>query len=357
MSRIYGRSQKLNEQIYEVKLRIPEWKVLFALDGSMDEGALAEFLEMEVTEVRAVLDRLKEKQLIEEVSAEEAAAASEAEAAPEAVDRASREAAPSEPEAASDSGPEDRLIEFDEAEETPELEEPASVNGSPAEEEATEEAQGSDEEFDRLIGELFEEEPAANEEPLSGGAKSAQSPAPEEETHVATEDELDLEGMFEEELTETEESLTEVMEEMEEEATAEEGVPEVVEEKEPLPKKTIMVVDDSVVIRKMVEIALENEEHFEIVTIGNGKEALKYLDEQLPDLILLDIMLPDVNGLDVLKAIKASDRSKNIPVLMLSAKDTPRETTHAKELGANGFISKPFKDEELIAKIKELVEG
>ena len=61
-------------------------------------------------------------------------------------------------------------------------------------------------------------------------------------------------------------------------------------------------------------------------------------------------MLSDVNGLDVLKAIKAS---KDIPVIMLSAKDTPRETTRAKELGADDFIPKPFKDEELVAKIKE----
>ena len=109
------------------------------------------------------------------------------------------------------------------------------------------------------------------------------------------------------------------------------------------------MVDDSVVIRKMVEIALENE-NYQIVSVPTGKDALNFLDDQTPDLIILDIMLSDVNGLDVLKAIKAS---KDIPVIMLSAKDTPRETTRAKELGADDFIPKPFKDEELVAKIKE----
>ena len=66
-------------------------------------------------------------------------------------------------------------------------------------------------------------------------------------------------------------------------------------------------------------------------------------------------MLPDVNGLDVLKAVKAS--KQQIPVVMLSAKDTPRETSKAKELGANDFIPKPFKDEELVSKSNELVRG
>ena len=65
-------------------------------------------------------------------------------------------------------------------------------------------------------------------------------------------------------------------------------------------------------------------------------------------------MLTDVNGLDILKAVKAS---KDIPVVMLSAKDTPRETTMAKELGADDFIPKPFKDEELVSKIRELIEA
>ena len=63
-------------------------------------------------------------------------------------------------------------------------------------------------------------------------------------------------------------------------------------------------------------------------------------------------MLPDVNGLDILKVIKTK---KSIPVVMLSAKDTPKETAKAKELGADDFIPKPFRDEELVNKIHELI--
>ncbi len=154
-------------------------------------------------------------------------------------------------------------------------------------------------------------------------------------------------------MKETEQSLEEMLETMEkeEEKEVEEEIPPVAPPVEEKARKTILVVDDSVVIRKMVEIALENE-NYDIVSVGTGKEALSYMDENTPDLVILDIMLPDVNGLDILKVIKSN---KNIPVVMLSAKDTPRETSRARELGADDFIPKPFKDEELIAKIHELV--
>jgi DNA-binding response OmpR family regulator len=132
---------------------------------------------------------------------------------------------------------------------------------------------------------------------------------------------------------------------------SEQEIAEVAPYPVPEGQKTILVVDDSIVIRKMVEIALENES-YNVISVATGKEAFSFLDSKNPDLVILDIMLPDVNGLDILKAIKAKTE---IPVVMLSAKDTPKETSQAKELGADDFIPKPFRDEELVGKIHELI--
>ena len=113
-----------------------------------------------------------------------------------------------------------------------------------------------------------------------------------------------------------------------------------------------MVVDDSIVIRKMVEIALE-EDDYKIITAISGKEGMQLLDQENPNLVILDMMLPDMNGIDLLKAIKAS---KGIPVIMLSGKDSPQLIETAKGVGADDFLPKPFRDEELIDKVKTLLK-
>jgi CheY-like chemotaxis protein len=174
--------------------------------------------------------------------------------------------------------------------------------------------------------------------------------APEPEMDVKLEEEVVAEETLE---LPTEEQMAPELEDKEE-VVAEDAAPEVPEpatEPDAQGQKTILVVDDSIVIRKMVEIALENES-YNVISVGTGKEAFSYLDSKDPDLVILDIMLPDVNGLDILKAIKAKT---TIPVVMLSAKDTPKETSQAKELGADDFIPKPFRDEELVGKIHELI--
>ncbi len=321
MNHIYVRSKGLTDRIHEIKLTIPAWKVLFALDGEMDTRAVAEFLDMSVEDVEQIAQELKNKKLIETVQQPQETPTEE-ETPPLMEEEA--------PEAAQAEMP---------AEETQPQEEPAT------------------DEFEDIIGDIFEEETPA-ETPSEAAAETPTESVAEEgagETETAEEGELNLDDLFGEELTQTEQDLSEMLEEIEEEV--EESTPAASEKDVhvDVAQKTILVVDDSVVIRKMVEIALENEETYQVVAIGSGKEALDYLDTNKPDIIILDIMLPDVNGLDILKAIKANDKIKDIPVLMLSAKDTPRETSRAKELGADDFIPKPFKDEELIGKIKELI--
>ena len=202
--------------------------------------------------------------------------------------------------------------------------------------------------MDKLIGNLLDED--------------APDTAKADESTETEEGEFDLGSIFQDEVegavaesdSDIDDSLDEVFGSFDEEtdSAVEEAPPAAAPPVDAgVAPGTVLVVDDSVVIRKMVEIALENE-NYNIISVATGKEALNYLDDNTPDIIILDIMLSDVNGLDVLKAIKAS---KDIPVVMLSAKDTPRETTKAKQLGADDFIPKPFKDEDLVGKIKELI--
>lgn len=344
MSRVFERTEQLKERIFDVKLRMEEWKVLFAINGVMDSRALAEFLDMKLVEVTAALDKLQELQFVRVLQTVEAAPRETA--APETLELKG-----------------DSAVETGDLEESIHLDlEEGHIPGAEAEitldemsrqsfggEKSSEKAGAADEDLDELIGNLLEEE--------TPGLPSTEETLELPEVRAAREepeDEFDLETIFKEDVaeTETEESLDEMFGTLEMEEPEKVVAPPAQEVMEETGQGTILVVDDSVVIRKMVEIALENE-NYNIVSVATGKEALNFLDERTPDLIILDIMLTDMNGLDVLKAIKAS---KQIPVVMLSAKDTPRETSKAKQLGADDFIPKPFKDEELVGKIKELIK-
>ena len=381
MNSVFRRSERLEEQIHTIKLKIPEWKVLFAVDGVMDPETMSDFLGIPEKDVLATLKKFNDMELIakvddlsEEVSEEFSSDTDEIafETAGETTEPEleERELEPEDFEMDQETNEEEITAEVSEfsAEESAEDESALAVEeemgDQSSETEKKEEGGLEEQEFDDFIGGLLNEEEVKEQPDLE----------PEEESPLETMVTPEVEGI-EEEKEEADlglgdffkEDVVEAIPEMDEaEVTDEEKETEVfdeekIEEKigleaaeaEELPgkKKTILVVDDSVVIRKMVEIALENEQ-YNIMSVANGKDALKYLDDNNPDIIILDIMLPDVNGLDVLKAVKAS---KQIPVVMLSAKDTPRETSRAKELGADDFIPKPFKDEELVSKIKELV--
>jgi CheY-like chemotaxis protein len=411
VSQVFARSEKLEGQIHEIKLRIPEWKVLFIVDGNMTSDQMAEFLGVSEEELDETLNKLKDMQLIsefgekpaevedkedksdieltqslaeeEEVSLEEKSDDEEQEGKQEGLieDRIelSREEEKETKEEAKEENREDEedffsimgdtdettevTAESTEAEEEKDLsgfeemdEETLSESLADKESDSGEEEKDetlSDQEFDKFIGGLLNEEEEKKSTSLESDDDILEAETPLEVEEDKGESDLDFGDFLSEEMPESGVEVEEEKQELVEEEKIEEKIPEAPAVQEtPGKGKTILVVDDSVVIRKMVEIALENEQ-FNIMSVATGKDALKYLDENDPDLIILDIMLPDVNGLDVLKAVKAS--KQQIPVVMLSAKDTPRETSKAKELGANDFIPKPFKDEELVSKINELV--
>ena len=353
MSQVFVRSDQLKDKIFDAKLHISEWKVLFAVDGEKDAGAIAKFLSIPVSDVRATLEKLADMQFLSsgEVASqavdEESGDISENGAVPEAAEVLAEEEEDladltEEAEAAADE--DDDLEELEDMFEASLEEELETEADEAAGDEASEE-----EELDKLIGNLLDEE--ADDFPEGEAATdTAETEAPDTDL----EEEFDLGSIFQEDAETAGQDFDEMLDTMDggSETETAEAPPEAAPEVGRDGAETILVVDDSVVIRKMVEIALENE-NYNIVSVATGKEALNYLDENNPDLIILDIMLSDVNGLDVLKAVKAS---KQIPVVMLSAKDTPRETSKAKQLGADDFIPKPFKDEELVSKIKELIK-
>lgn len=337
MSQVFVRSNELKDLIFDAKLRINEWKILFAIDGEKDYEAIANFLELPASDVSTTLDKLKDMQFVAPLDI--AATALEDIAEPETV-----VAAPEVEEVIEMPEP-----EIEAAPEVEEVIEPEAAVEEAAPQEAAEVSDETDD-LDELIGNLLDEEAqsvgTASEDVLDA-LDGAESDAP------VVEDDFDLGSIFQEDENGAAPSFDDLVSEATAEAVEEVAPPaDEATAVDVATAQTILVVDDSVVIRKMVEIALENES-YNIISVATGKEALSYLDENTPDIIILDIMLSDVNGLDVLKAIKAS---KQIPVVMLSAKDTPRETSKAKQLGADDFIPKPFKDEELVGKIKELIK-
>ncbi|AIT60447.1 MtrAB system response regulator MtrA [Corynebacterium doosanense] len=111
---------------------------------------------------------------------------------------------------------------------------------------------------------------------------------------------------------------------------------------------TILVVDDDPAISEMLTIVLESE-GFEPVPVIDGGEAVQKFRDHQPDLILLDLMLPGMNGVDICKAIR---QESSVPIVMLTAKTDTVDVVLGLESGADDYITKPFKPKELVARIR-----
>ncbi len=113
-------------------------------------------------------------------------------------------------------------------------------------------------------------------------------------------------------------------------------------------KKKILVADDDPSILEVIELML-TEEGYDVVSIADG-EAIYKLENNFPDLLLLDIWMSGIDGRDICSFVKKQENTKNIPVIMISAnRDTE---TMAKEAGADDFIAKPFEMDELLRKVR-----
>ncbi|MBS1494203.1 MAG: response regulator transcription factor [Bacteroidetes bacterium] len=119
-------------------------------------------------------------------------------------------------------------------------------------------------------------------------------------------------------------------------------------------KKKILVVDDEKDIVDILKYNLEKEHEFEVLAAYNGKEALE-LVESHPDLILLDIMMPELNGFEVCKQLKQNPATAKIPVIFLTAKENEIDEILGLELGADDYIHKPLSPRKVIARVKSVI--
>ncbi len=365
VNKSFQRVEDIERQIKNARLPYEAWKVLFTIDKQMNLEQIAEVLEEDQSVVDAALERLLQENLIvsAEVQEEEAAVSLEEateEPAPVAEPE-EREEAAAPPEVLEGLNEAESLISADELPEEAGAEEKAPAEAEPEEKTAPEELLFDAEEQPQEFAEEEAAEVEAEEEPaILQEEETAQemiekiageTPAGEEE--AVTETEPQAESELEINISEEEEEAEALDVDFSAEAAIEEEpvVPQAEEPPAAKGRQTILVVDDSIVIRKMVEIALE-EEDYNLKTAVSGKEGLDKLDSANPDLVILDLMLPDINGIDILKAVKAG---RKIPVIMLSGKDSPQMVEKAKAAGADAFLPKPFKDEELREQIKALI--
>jgi DNA-binding response OmpR family regulator len=115
--------------------------------------------------------------------------------------------------------------------------------------------------------------------------------------------------------------------------------------------QTILIVDDDLLI-SMVLVEMLVIEGFTVQVAHHGSAALASMDSFLPDLILLDIHMPDIDGFEVCRRLKANEKTKDIPIIYISASADNQDRETGLKLGAVDFISKPFKMEELLKRIK-----
>jgi len=119
-------------------------------------------------------------------------------------------------------------------------------------------------------------------------------------------------------------------------------------------KEKILIVDDEKDIVKMLDYNLKKE-GFRVISAYDGEDALDMAAREHPDLIVLDLMLPGIDGLEVCKTLKKESKTASIPIIMLTAKTQESDKVVGLELGADDYVTKPFSPRELIARIKAVL--
>jgi chemosensory pili system protein ChpA (sensor histidine kinase/response regulator) len=119
-----------------------------------------------------------------------------------------------------------------------------------------------------------------------------------------------------------------------------------------------MVVDDSLTVRKITTRFLQRE-GYRVVTARDGVEALEMLTGEklagdMPALMLLDIEMPRMDGFEVVRHVRASDATRTLPIIMITSRTADKHRSHALETGVNGYMGKPYQEEELLSEIQRL---
>lgn len=121
--------------------------------------------------------------------------------------------------------------------------------------------------------------------------------------------------------------------------------------------KNVLVVEDSKAIRSMIRVSLEEAGGFFAVEAGNGFEALKTLPTRRFDLIITDINMPDINGLELIGYVKSNPTYRDIPLIIVSTEKSEEDKKRGITLGAAGYVVKPFRKEELMAMVTKVLGG
>ncbi|MBL8879449.1 MAG: response regulator [Phycisphaerales bacterium] len=118
---------------------------------------------------------------------------------------------------------------------------------------------------------------------------------------------------------------------------------------------TILIADDNPQILELLEAYLDLP-GVRIITAANGEQSLESVERERPDLILLDVMMPKRSGFEVCRQLKQAERTRQIPILMITALNEPSDVDRARELGADDIISKPVNKLDLLARVRRLLE-
>jgi len=121
--------------------------------------------------------------------------------------------------------------------------------------------------------------------------------------------------------------------------------------------KNVLIVEDSKAIRSMIRVSLEEEGNFFATEAGNGFEALKILPSRPFDLIITDINMPDINGLELIGFVKSNPAYRGIPLIIVSTEKSEEDKKRGIALGAFGYVVKPFKKDDLMTLVKKAVGG
>jgi two-component system phosphate regulon response regulator PhoB len=121
-----------------------------------------------------------------------------------------------------------------------------------------------------------------------------------------------------------------------------------------MPKEKILIVEDEKNILQLLGYNLSRE-GYGVIKCDNGEDAIDHMKDDAPDLMILDLMLPEMDGLEVCKVVKSDDKTKHIPIIMLTAKSEETDVVVGLQMGADDYITKPFSPKVLIARVKTVL--
>jgi len=121
-----------------------------------------------------------------------------------------------------------------------------------------------------------------------------------------------------------------------------------------VPAAQVLVVDDDPVIQKLLQVNFEME-GYRVITASDGVEGLDRARSERPDIVILDVMMPKMNGLEVASALKGDPATSSIPIILLSAKAQEADVQAGRQTGAEDYVTKPFDPLELLERVARLV--